>query len=109
MDYNVKLYLNVGAELEDTTMYRKIIGSLIYLMKTCLDLAFYVVVLSRFMQNPRRPHLHVVQRVLRYSRQQLAPDYSLLCRYRLPKLSKNLLQWLHKRSEANANRFEARV
>lgn len=66
MDSNVKFGTSVGKELEDASMYRKIMGSLIYLTLTRPDLAFAIGVLSRFMQNPRRPHLDAVRRVLRY-------------------------------------------
>ncbi|KAI3513013.1 hypothetical protein L1887_20337 [Cichorium endivia] len=66
MDSNVKLCANLGKELEDTTMYRKIVGSLIYLTLTRSDIAFVVGVLSRYMQNPRKPHLDATRRVLRY-------------------------------------------
>lgn len=47
-------------------MYQKILGSLIYLTLTRPDISFIVGVLSRFMQNPRKPHLEVVHRVLKY-------------------------------------------
>ena len=66
IDTNVKLSLDVGRELEDPTMYRKIVGSLIYLTLTRPDLALTVGVLSRFMQKPRKPHLEAARRVLRY-------------------------------------------
>ncbi|KAI3789909.1 hypothetical protein L2E82_02715 [Cichorium intybus] len=66
IDTNAKLCANYGRELEDTTMYRKIVGSLIYLTLTRPDIAFVVGLLSRFMQNPRKPHLDAIRRVLRY-------------------------------------------
>lgn len=66
MNSNVKLYANAGIKLEDATMYLKIMGSLIYLTFTRLDIAFVDVVLSRYMKSPRKPHIDVFQRVLRY-------------------------------------------
>lgn len=66
MDPHTKLLKNEGKELDDVTMYRKMVGSLIYLTLTRPDLAYSVGVLSRFMQQPRRPHLHAVRRVLHY-------------------------------------------
>ncbi|KAK1413456.1 hypothetical protein QVD17_35229 [Tagetes erecta] len=66
MDNTVKLYADKGKELDDPTMYRKIIGGLIYLTLTRPDIAFEVGVLSRYMQSPRKPHLDAVRRVLRY-------------------------------------------
>lgn len=66
MENTVKLCVDKGKELEDPTMYRQIIGSLIYLTLTRPDISFEVGVLSRYMQNPRKPHLDAVRRVLRY-------------------------------------------
>ncbi|KAD5803210.1 hypothetical protein E3N88_14570 [Mikania micrantha] len=63
---NLKLYIDEGKDLDDETMYRKIVGSLIYLTLTRPDIAFIVGVLSRFMQHPKQPHLHAVRRVLWY-------------------------------------------
>lgn len=66
MDPNVKLHQFEARELEDATLCRTDIGSLIYLTLTRPDLAFCIGVLNRFMQKPRRTHLHAVKRVLRY-------------------------------------------
>ncbi|KAJ0865146.1 putative RNA-directed DNA polymerase [Helianthus annuus] len=66
MDSTVKLCADKGKELADPTMYRKIVGSLIYLTLTRPDIAFEVGVLSRYMQTPRKPHLDAIRRVLRY-------------------------------------------
>ncbi len=52
--------------VEDTTMYRCIVGSLIYMTITKLDLSYAVGVVSQFMQTPRKPHLDVVRCILRY-------------------------------------------
>ncbi|KAG1362209.1 hypothetical protein COCNU_10G004280 [Cocos nucifera] len=41
-------------------------GSLIYLTLTRPDIFYAVGVVSRFMQNPRQPHLDAVLRILRY-------------------------------------------
>ncbi|KAF7834575.1 Retrovirus-related Pol polyprotein from transposon RE1 [Senna tora] len=55
-----------GKDLEDVTMYRKLVGSLIYLTSTRPDISYAVGVMSRYMQNPKKPHLEAVRRVLRY-------------------------------------------
>ncbi|XP_058080103.1 secreted RxLR effector protein 161-like [Magnolia sinica] len=47
-------------------MYRQIVGSLIYLTLSRPDIAYVVGVVSRFMQTPKKPHLEVVHRILRY-------------------------------------------
>lgn len=63
---NVKLHVDVGRKLEDPTMYRKIVGNLIYLTLIRPDIAFIVGVLSRYMQTPRKPQLDAIRRVIRY-------------------------------------------
>jgi len=47
-------------------MYRRIVGSLIYMTITRPDLSYAVGVVSQFMQTPGKPHLDVVKRILRY-------------------------------------------
>jgi hypothetical protein len=66
LEQNVKLSANEGNLVEDTTMYRRIVGSLIYMTITNLDLSYVVGVVSQFMQTPRKPHLDVVRCILRY-------------------------------------------
>jgi hypothetical protein len=47
-------------------MYRRIVKSLIYMTITRKDLSYAVRVVSQFMQTPRKPHLDVMRRILRY-------------------------------------------
>ena len=63
---NSKLSKDVGELLEDETMYPKLVGSLIYLALTRPNIAYAIGVVSRFIQNPRKPHLEAVRRILRY-------------------------------------------
>jgi hypothetical protein len=66
LEQNVKLSVDEGDLVEDTTMYRCIVGSLIYMTITRPDLNYVVGVVSQFMQTPRKPHLDVVRRILKY-------------------------------------------
>ncbi len=52
LEQNVKLSADEGDLVEDTTMYRRIVGSLIYMTITRPDLSYVVGVVSQFMQTP---------------------------------------------------------
>ena len=58
-----------SAENEDVVnrkQYQRLVGRLIYLSHTCLDIAFAVSKLSQFMHSPRPEHFDAVYRILRY-------------------------------------------
>jgi hypothetical protein len=54
------------SQLVDSTLYRQLIGSLMYLVNTRLDIFFAVNTLNQFMVEPRRVHWVVEKHVLRY-------------------------------------------
>ncbi len=61
----------------DETEFRRMIGSLIYLMiSTRPDISYSVGVLSRFMQAPKELHLRYLKRLLRYVKTTI--EYSLV-------------------------------
>jgi len=62
----VKLSADEEDLVEDTTMYRRIMGSLIYMTITRPNLSYVVGVVNQFMQTPRKPHLDTMRRILRY-------------------------------------------
>jgi hypothetical protein len=66
LEQNVKLNADEGDLVEDTTMYKRIVGSLIYMTITRPDLSYVVGVVSQFMQTPRKPHLDAMKCILRY-------------------------------------------
>jgi hypothetical protein len=66
LEQNVKLSADEGNLVEDTTMYRCIMGNLIYMTITRLDLSYAIGVVSQFMQTPQKPHLDEVRCILRY-------------------------------------------
>ncbi len=71
LEQNVKLSVDKGNLMEDTTMYRHIVGSLIYMTITRLDLNYVVGVVNQFMQTPRKPHLDAMRHILRYIKHSL--------------------------------------
>ncbi|XP_070014743.1 secreted RxLR effector protein 161-like [Nicotiana sylvestris] len=48
------------------TMYRGIIGSLLYLTASRTDIVFSVGLCARFQSNPKESHLKAAKRILRY-------------------------------------------
>jgi hypothetical protein len=66
MELNVKLRKEEGDLLADPSLYRKLVGSLVYLTITRPDISFAVQQVSQFLQTPRHLHLAVVRRIIRY-------------------------------------------
>ena len=66
MDSNLKLLDGDSLELVDVTQYRQIIGSLMYLTNTRLEICFVVNTLSQYLVKPRCVHLIAAKYVMRY-------------------------------------------
>ncbi|XP_050222620.1 uncharacterized mitochondrial protein AtMg00810-like [Mercurialis annua] len=66
MEVNVKYRKDEGNLLPDPFLYRRLVGSLIYLTVTRPDISYVVHTVSRFMQSPRHLHLAAVRRIIRY-------------------------------------------
>ena len=52
----------------DGTMFRQIVGSLRFICHSRPEVAFSVGLVSRFMSDPRQPHLIAAKRIMRYLR-----------------------------------------
>ncbi|KAG5547345.1 hypothetical protein RHGRI_013130 [Rhododendron griersonianum] len=55
-----------GTPLPDATLYRQLVGCLVYLTVTRPDIAYAVHIVSQFMSAPRSTHFQAVLRILRY-------------------------------------------
>ena len=66
IDYNCGLNSHDGESLSNVTLYRQLLGSLIYLTVTRPDISYAIHVVSQFMAALRSPHYAVVLRILRY-------------------------------------------
>uniref|UniRef100_A0A2N9FNI5 Reverse transcriptase Ty1/copia-type domain-containing protein n=1 Tax=Fagus sylvatica TaxID=28930 RepID=A0A2N9FNI5_FAGSY len=66
LELNVKLNITDGEPLSDATLYRQLVGSLIYLTVTRPDLAYVVHLVSQFMSAPRSTHYAAILRILQY-------------------------------------------
>jgi hypothetical protein len=71
LEFNVKLNATDGEPLPDATLYRQLVGSLIYLTVTRLNFAYTVHLVSQFMSAPRFTHYVAVLRILRYIKRTL--------------------------------------
>ena len=63
---NIKLQVNDGLKYADATLYKQLVGSIIYLTTTRPDLAYAMSVLSQFMTPSHENHWIAAKGVLRY-------------------------------------------
>lgn len=66
MDTHSKLFKEDDELVADVSVYRRLVGRLLYLTNTRLDITFSIHHLSQFLDSPQEPHLHAAQRILRY-------------------------------------------
>ena len=66
MDLNHKLGEAKEESMVDKRMYQRLVGNLIYLAHTRLDIAYSVSVISQFMLDLREPYLQAAYKVLHY-------------------------------------------
>ena len=69
---NEKLMKDDGKRNVDRTLYRSIVGGLMYFTATRPDIMFASSLLSRYMQDPSEFHLGAAKRVLHYLKGTLA-------------------------------------
>ncbi|GJX15038.1 hypothetical protein Tco_0206796 [Tanacetum coccineum] len=68
MSTEIKLTKYDEADSVDSSKYRGIIGSLLYLTASRPDIMFNVCLWARFQENPKTTHLEAVKRIFRYIR-----------------------------------------
>jgi hypothetical protein len=66
MSMATTLDLDENGESINQREYKSMIGSLLYLMATQLDIQFVVCLCARFQASPRSSHRIAVQRIFRY-------------------------------------------
>ena len=75
MSSSTKLNVDSSGVEVSPTLYRSIIGSLLYLTTSRSDIAFSVGVCARYQATPKESHLIAVKRIIRYING--APNYGL--------------------------------
>jgi hypothetical protein len=66
MPTNRHLDLDTKGKAVDTKVYRSMIGSLLYLCASRLDIMLSVCMCARFQANPKESYLTAIKRILRY-------------------------------------------
>jgi hypothetical protein len=66
MEMKLKLLVDTSSKLIDATLYRQMIGLVMYLTNTRLDICFFVNTLGQFLVEPIHVHLVATKHVMRY-------------------------------------------
>jgi hypothetical protein len=66
MNVDIRKVKDLDSNPVDRSLYRQLIGSLMYLVNTQLDIFFVVNTLNQFQMEPRHEHWIVSNHVLRY-------------------------------------------
>ena len=66
MSTTLKLSLGADGNAVNETLYRSMIGSLLYLTVSHPDIAFSMGVCARYQSKPKKSHIQAVKRILRY-------------------------------------------
>ncbi|GJS49799.1 hypothetical protein Tco_0599920 [Tanacetum coccineum] len=72
MSTEIKLTKDDEADSVDSSKYRGMIGSLLYLTASRPDIMFSVCLCARFQENPKTTHLEAVKRIFRFAKKQIA-------------------------------------
>ena len=66
LEYNAMVTPLASGPISDATLYSQLVGSLIYLTVSRLDISHAVGMVSKFMDAPRFVHYATIIRILRY-------------------------------------------
>ena len=66
VEINAHLTPSGGKPLSNPSLYRRLVGSLVYLTVTHLDISYVVHQVSQYLSTPRSTHYAAVLRILRY-------------------------------------------
>ena len=66
MSPNVKLTMDLLGKNVDSSLYRSMIGSLLYLTTSKPDISYNVGVCARYQANPKESHMTALKRIIKY-------------------------------------------
>ena len=66
MSTNVKLSVDLLGKSVDSSLYRSMIGSLLYLIASKPDISYSVGVCARYQANPKESHMIALKRIIKY-------------------------------------------
>ena len=66
MSPNVKLTVDLLGKSVDSSLYRSMIGSLLYLTVSRPDISYSVAVCARYQANPKESHMTSLKRIIKY-------------------------------------------
>ena len=66
MSPNVKLIVDLLGKSVDSSLYRSMIGSLLYLIASRLNISYNVGVCARYQVNPKESHMIALKRIIKY-------------------------------------------
>ena len=66
MSPNVKLTVDLLGKSVDSSLYRSMIGSLLYLNASRPDISYSVGVCARYQANPKEFHMITLKRIIKY-------------------------------------------
>lgn len=66
LDHAIRLHQDNGQSFSDVSSYRRLVGRLLYLTSTRLDIAFATQQVGQFMSSPTLSHHKAAVRILRY-------------------------------------------
>ena len=66
MSPNVKLSIDLLGKSVDSSLYRSMIGSLLYLIASRLNISYSVGVCVRYQANPKESHMIVLKIIIKY-------------------------------------------
>ena len=76
MSPNVKLTVNLLRKSVDPSLYRSMIGSLLYLTASRPNISYSVGVCARYQANPKESHMTTLKRIIKYVKTTV--DFSVL-------------------------------